>query len=425
MKTSFVKASAMRTSSIFANSVRAFSSHWQAVPQGPADPILGLSEAFNKDTDPRKVNLGVGAYRDDAGKPYILPSVREAEEALLASKLNHEYAGIAGIQEFVNYSLKFAYGENSKPLKDGRIAAIQVLSGTGACRVMGEFYARFVGRDAPMYQTNPTWANHIPIFKDAGLAINTFRYYDPKTCGLDFKGMLEDINKAPEKSIFLLHACAHNPTGVDPTIEQWKEISSLMKKRNHHVFMDMAYQGFASGDAEKDAAAVRLFVDDGHLLAVGQSFAKNFGLYGERVGCLSIVGRDVEEKERLESQLKILVRPMYSNPPVHGARIVARILSDEKLSKQWYKECKGMADRIITMRESLKSKLEKAGSTRNWDHITSQIGMFCFTGLNKDQCEKMIKDYHIYLTGNGRISMAGVTSGNVQYLADSIHALTK
>jgi aspartate aminotransferase len=392
---------------------------------GPPDPILGLTEAFNKDTDPRKVNLGVGAYRGDDGKPYILPSVRQAEEALLAAKLNHEYAGIAGVQEFVNYSLKFVYGANSKPLADGRVAAIQVLSGTGACRVIGDFYARFLGRGSRMYQTNPTWANHIPIFKDAGLDIHTFRYYDPKTCGLDFKGMMDDIKAAPEKSIFLMHACAHNPTGVDPTLEQWKEISALMKQRQHYVFMDMAYQGFASGDAERDAGAVRVFVDDGHLLAVGQSFAKNFGLYGERVGCLSIVGQDTDEKARLESQLKILVRPMYSNPPVHGARIVARILSDDKLSKQWYSECKGMADRIITMRDQLKAKLEKNGSTRNWNHITSQIGMFCYTGLTKEQCDRMIKEFHIYLTGNGRISMAGVTSGNVGYVADAIHACTK
>lgn len=392
---------------------------------GPPDPILGLTEAFNKDTDPRKVNLGVGAYRGDNGKPYILPSVREAEEALLAKDLNHEYAGISGVKEFVDLSLQFVYGKDSKALKEKRVAGIQVLSGTGALRVGGDFLARFVGKNTPIYQTTPTWANHIPIFKDSGLDVKTFRYYDPKTLGLDFKGLTEDLSAAPEKSVILLHACAHNPTGVDPSIEQWKEISKIVKAKNHIAFLDTAYQGFASGDPERDAAAVRIFVEDGHNIIVAQSFAKNFGLYGERIGCLSVVGKDAEEAQRLESQLKILVRPMYSNPPIYGARVIAHILSSEKLAKQWFAECKGMADRIITMRALLKENLIKNGSTRNWDHITSQIGMFAFTGLTAEQCQKMISTHHIYLTGNGRISMAGVTTGNVKYIADAIHDVTK
>jgi len=370
---------------------------------GPPDPILGLTDAFNKDEDPRKCNLGVGAYRDDNGKPYVLPSVREAEKALIESNQNHEYAGIAGIKQFVDLSMQFAYGENASVINEGRVVGIQALSGTGACRTAGDFFKRFLPAGTPMYQTNPTWANHIPIFKDAGMEVRQVRYYDAKTCGLDFAGLMEDIKGAPDGAAFLLHACAHNPTGVDPTVEQWREISALMKKKNHVAFMDMAYQGFASGDAERDAAAVRIFVEDGHNLVLAQSYAKNFGLYGHRIGALSFVGKDKEEAARLESQAKILVRPMYSNPPIHGAKIVAHILSDPKLKPQWYAECKGMADRIITMRTALKGALEKIGSTRNWDHITSQIGMFCFTGLNAEQVDKMISTHHIYMTKNGRI----------------------
>mmetsp|Transcript_25339 Transcript_25339/g.58352 ORF Transcript_25339/g.58352 Transcript_25339/m.58352 type:complete len:423 (+) Transcript_25339:13-1281(+) len=400
-------------------------SYFAEVPMGAPDPILGLTDAYNKDTDTKKVNLGVGAYRGDDGKPYILPSVRAAEKAIMDANVNHEYAGITGIKQFVDCSLEFAYGKNSQALKEGRIAGAQVLSGTGACRVAGEFYSRFLGRNTPLYHTNPTWANHIPIFKDAGLDVRSFRYYDANTCGLDFKGMMDDIKAAPTGSVFLLHACAHNPTGVDPTTEQWKEISALMKKCGHVPFLDMAYQGFASGDAERDAAAVRIFVDDGHLIGLAQSYAKNFGLYGERVGCLSFVGADKTEAQRIESQMKIMIRPMYSNPPVYGARLVAHILNDPTLNPQWYAECKGMADRIISMRTALRGHLEGLGSSRDWKHVTDQIGMFCFTGLTASQCERMISEFHVYLTKNGRISMAGVTSGNVEYVANAIHECSK
>lgn len=396
---------------------------------GPPDPILGLNDAFNKDTDPKKVNLGVGAYRDDNGKPWMLPSVVEAEKRLLEKGWNgakqKEYAGIVGIKEFNDASIKFAYGADSPVIKENRIAAAQVLSGTGGGRLAFEFYARFLGKGTTVYMPDPTWANHLPMAKDAGLNLGTYRYYDKKTIGLDFAGMCEDIKNAKDGSVFMLHACAHNPTGVDPTLEQWKELSALMKKKNHVVFFDSAYQGFASGDAEKDAASMRIFVKDGHDIAVAQSFAKNFGLYGERIGCFSMVGQTAEEADRLLSQIKILIRPMYSNPPIHGARIVATILNDPVLNKQWYAECKSMADRIIVMRDSLKAALAKEGSTRNWDHITSQIGMFCFSGMTPEQVERLRTEFHIYMTKNGRISMAGVTSKNVGYLAHAMHQVTK
>mmetsp|Transcript_35272 Transcript_35272/g.51807 ORF Transcript_35272/g.51807 Transcript_35272/m.51807 type:complete len:410 (-) Transcript_35272:113-1342(-) len=404
---------------------------WNAekVPMGPADPILGLNDMFTKDTDGRKMNLGVGAYRDDDGKPWVLPSIKAAEEKLVKEGWNgafqKEYAGITGIKEFVDASLAFAYGKDSPAIKEKRIAAAQVLSGTGGGRIAFEFMARFVGKNTPIYMPDPTWANHLPMAKDAGLSLETYRYYDKKTIGLDFTGMMEDIKAAPDGSIFMLHACAHNPTGVDPTMDQWKEISAACKSKKHIVMFDSAYQGFASGDAEKDAAAVRYFVEQGHDIMLVQSFAKNFGLYGERIGCLSMVAKDAEEADRLLSQLKILIRPTYSNPPIHGARIVATVLNDPVLEKQWYAECKLMADRIITMRTALVGGLVTAGSTKNWEHVTNQIGMFCFSGMTPEQVEKLRLEYHIYMTKNGRISMAGVTSKNVGYLAESMHAVTK
>lgn len=272
---------------------------------------------------------------------------------------------------------------------------------------------------------SPTWGNHTPIAVDSGFKVGSYRYFDPKTNGLDFAGMKADLSSAPAGSVVLLHACAHNPTGVDPTQEQWRELSQLLLQKGHFVFFDMAYQGFASGDPDRDAFALRHFVADGHLPMVAQSYAKNFGLYGERVGALSIVCRDAEEKARVDSRVKIVVRPMYSNPPIHGARIVSTILQDVGLKSLWLSEVKLMADRIIAMRSALKAELERLGSARDWSHITDQIGMFCFTGLKPEQVECLTKEHHVYLTKDGRISIAGITPANVAYLANAMHAVTK
>jgi len=336
------------------------------------------------DKNPLKVSLGVGAYRDNEGKPVVLNVVREAERRITAAKLDHEYAGIDGLPEYVALSLKFAYGSDPKVL--ARIAAVQSLSGTGACRLAGEFFSRFLGAGTKVYMPNPTWPNHIPIMKNAGCEPAQYTYYHAASCSYDHAGCMQSVNDAPKGSVFLMHACAHNPTGCDPSKQQWGELSAAMKARQHVVFFDSAYQGFASGDAEQDAYALRKFVEDGHeTILLAQSFAKNFGLYGERIGTLSVVCKDVEEKLRVDSQLKLLVRPMYSNPPVYGARIVKEVLSDPALTAQWREECKAMADRIIEMRSLLKSQLASAGSTRSWDHLTDQIGMFAFTGLKLEQ----------------------------------------
>lgn len=399
---------------------RALSTWLADVPMGPADPILGLTERFKADSDPRKVSLGVGAYRDDQGKPYILPSVRDAEKRIYDEKVNKEYAGITGIPEFVDLSLKFAYGEDSQALKEGRVTGAESLSGTGALRVAGEFINRFHGAGTPIYVPNPTWGNHIPIFKDSGLEVRKYAYYKPETRGLDFDNLMNDVQTADNGSIFLLHACAHNPTGVDPSHEQWDQLSQVMKEKEHIPFFDCAYQGFASGNAEHDAYSIRKFVADGHKVILSQSYAKNFGLYGERIGCLSFVAEDADEAKRIESQVKILIRPMYSNPPIHGAHIVKTILSDDTLKSQWYDECKGMADRIIEMRTLLRTTLEAGNNGKTWNHITDQIGMFCYTGLTEEQVARLADEHHIYMTKDGRISMAGVNSKNVEYVANSI-----
>uniref|UniRef100_A0A8C5UW04 Aspartate aminotransferase n=1 Tax=Microcebus murinus TaxID=30608 RepID=A0A8C5UW04_MICMU len=358
------------------------SSWWAHVEMGPPDPILGVTEAFKRDTNSKKMNLGVGAYRDDNGKPYVLPSVR-------------------------------------------KYVTVQTISGTGALRIGASFLQRFFKFSRDVFLPKPSWGNHTPIFRDAGMQLQGYRYYDPKTCGFDFEGAMEDISKIPEQSVLLLHACAHNPTGVDPRPEQWKEIAAVVKKKNLFAFFDMAYQGFASGDGNKDAWAVRHFIEQGINVCLCQSYAKNMGLYGERVGAFTVICKDVDEAKRVESQLKILIRPMYSNPPLNGARIASTILTTPDLRKQWLQEVKGMADRIIGMRTQLVSNLKKEGSSHNWQHITDQIGMFCFTGLKPEQVERLTKEFSIYMTKDGRISVAGVTSSNVGYLAHAIHQVTK
>uniref|UniRef100_A0A3Q3IBT6 Aspartate aminotransferase n=1 Tax=Monopterus albus TaxID=43700 RepID=A0A3Q3IBT6_MONAL len=401
------------------------SSWWGGVQMGPPDPILGVTEAFKRDTNPKKMNVGVGAYRDDQGKPFVLTSVRKAEAMIAAKQLDKEYLPIGGLGEFNKACAQLAFGENNEDLKSGRSVTVQSISGTGSLRIGASFLARFHGGPHDVYLPKPSWGNHTPIFRDAGMQLKAYRYYDPSTCGLDFKGAIEDISKMPEQSVILLHACAHNPTGVDPRPEQWKEISDVVKKRNLLVFFDMAYQGFASGDIDRDAWAVRYFIEKGHNILLSQSFAKNMGLYGERVGGFTVLCSDADEAKRVESQLKILIRPMYSNPPINGARIVTTILNTPDLRTLWLEEVHDMATRIIRMREHLVAGLKKEGSSHSWQHIVDQIGMFCFTGLKSEQVERLTKEFSVYMTKDGRISMAGVTSGNVGYLAQAIHAVTK
>jgi len=357
-------------------------------------------------------------------QPHKLDSVREAQKRIVERDMDLEYAGITGIPEFVRLATEFAYGSDSAPIREGRLAAAQSLSGTGALRVIMEFLAQELGEGTRIYMPNKTWGNHNSVAKRSGLTPETYRYYNAETCGLDIDGLLADLKALDEGSVVLLHACAHNPTGVDPTQAQWNDILDIVKARNHRVLFDSAYQGFATGDAEADAFAIRLFADAGVDMMLCQSFAKNFGLYGERVGALSVVCERPEDAERVLSQLKVVIRSMYSNPPIGGARIVTEVLGDEKLRAQWYRECKAMADRIAGARSRLREEVERLGAGRDWSHITSQIGMFCFSGLTPEQCDVMVSKHHVYMTRDGRISMAGVTQSNAPRIAAALHEVT-
>lgn len=283
-----------------------------------------------------------------------------------------------------------------------------------------EFCSDFYPGNKTIYLPNPTWGAHPAIAAKAPLKVERYRYLDPKTLTLDFAGMKEDLEKAPEGSIILLHACAQNPTGIDPTKEQWKAIETLVKSKKHLAFFDMAYQGFASGDVDGDAFALRYFVSQGHQIMLCQSFAKNLGLYGERAGTFSMVCSSTQERDRVLSQLKRIIRPLYSSPPLHPAQLVATILGNPQLKQQWLGEVKKMADRIIAMRERLFNILTELQTTGNWDHIKSQIGMFSFTGLTPEQVDDLAKYAHIYMTRDGRISMAGLNEHNIQYFAQSM-----
>lgn len=408
-------------------SYRCATTHFSHVEQGPPDPILGVAEAFRACTDSNKINVSVGAYRDDNGKPVVLSSVQEAERRVLADpSYNHEYAPIGGLPQLALQSQQLAFGEDDTDLD--RIITLQSLSGTGCLRTLAGFLKEhWPGSNLPrFFVPNPTWGNHLQIFNHAGFKTEYYRYYNPEGCNLDFNGMMDDLkNKVTSNDVILFHATAHNPTGVDPTTEQWDEIIDCLNKQGNLVIFDMAYQGFASGDCERDSYSLRQYKKTGNTFMVAQSFAKNFGLYGQRAGAASIICKDKEERGRVESQFKRIARAIYSNPPVHGGRIVSTILGDPQLKKQWLGDVKQMADRIISMRQLLRQNIEKAGSSRSWQHVTDQIGMFTFTGLDPDQCDRLTNEYKIFLTRNGRISMAGVNSGNVETIANAIHQVTK
>lgn len=409
------------------NQYRLYSNEWSHVEEGPPDPILGITVAYNKDTNPKKINLGVGAYRDDKGKPHILNCVKRATQKIITDpKENHEYLPIGGEGSFNKVAVELLLGENNLHLKENRYTTVQALSGTGALRLAGYVLSNFY-RSGPkkVYVPNPTWANHQQIFKFAGLDVGSYKYYDNAKNALDFNGLTGDLKNIPDGSILLLHACAHNPTGQDPSKEQWQQIMEIVKSKKLFALFDCAYQGFASGDCDRDAYPMRLFSENNINIAMCQSFAKNFGLYGERVGTLTFLTSTVKEAQCLESQIKILIRAAYSSPPKFGAKLIETILTNPELKSDFYVEVKEMADRIIQMRSALVEQLKVAGSKRDWNHITNQIGMFCYSGLTAKQVDRLADEFHIYMTKNGRISMAGVTSHNVAYLASSIHAVSK
>ncbi|KAJ1552142.1 Aspartate aminotransferase, cytoplasmic [Cladochytrium tenue] len=403
-----------------------FAAEFGAVPEIPADPVFALNDGYNADTDPKKINLGIGAYRDNNGKPWVLPVVQKAKAILNSdASLNHEYLSIDGLASFTDAAARLILGDDSPIIKEKRYVAVQAISGTGALRLGADFLVRF--RKAPVYISTPTWVNHSQIFGDAGFDVRTYPYWDPKTKGLAFDGLIKTIQDAPEGSIFVLHACAHNPTGVDPTRAQWAAIADAVAAKGHLPFFDCAYQGFASGSTADDAWAVRHFAADRGLeLLVAQSFSKNFGLYGERVGNLTVVvggagtAPAAAAGRAVRSQLKRLVRASYSNPPSFGARVVSLVLNDPALRAEWEANLRTMADRIRAMRGAALARLRDLGTPGSWDHVTSQIGMFSFTGLTVPQSRAMRERFHIYLTDNGRVSMAGLNETNVVWFADAV-----
>ncbi|TMW48760.1 hypothetical protein DOY81_006160 [Sarcophaga bullata] len=399
---------------------------YDCVEQGPAIEVFALNQAFLEDTHPKKANLGVGAYRTSEGKPWVLPVVRKTEIEIASNdKINHEYLPVLGTEAFTKAASTLLLGEESPALKDNRAFGVQTLSGTGALRIGAEFLRRQLNRKV-FYYSEPTWENHRKVFMDAGFdKPNTYLYWDQNKRVLNIEGMLNDLEQAPEGAVIILHACAHNPTGCDPTHEQWIQIADLMERKKLFPFFDSAYQGFASGDPDNDAWAVRYFVKRGFELFCAQSFAKNFGLYCERVGNLTVVSNKAEVKDAVKSQFTLLIRGMYSNPPAFGSRIVSTILNDNALRKEWMNCIKTMSGRIIKMREALRNHLEELKTPGTWEHITNQIGMFSYTGLNEKQVRILIDEYHIYLLKTGRINMCGLNENNVKYVAEAINAAVK
>ncbi|GBF94795.1 aspartate aminotransferase [Raphidocelis subcapitata] len=400
---------------------------FEGVQQAPPDPILGITDGFLKDTSPQKLNLGVGAYRTEEGRPLVLSAVRKAERMVVDDATrNKEYIPMGGNPQFCALSAALAFGPDSDCSREGRLATLQALSGTGALAVGGAFLARHYQASKAIYLPVPTWGNHHGVFGSAGLVVRPYRYYHAPTRALDYAGLIADLGAAEPGAIVLLHACAHNPTGVDPSPEQWRGILRVVQERRLLPFFDSAYQGFASGDLDADAAALRLFASARgpggrpQELLLAQSFAKNMGLYGERVGALHVIAACPQVRGRVESQVKIAVRQMYSSPPIHGAAVATAVMANPALSAEWQAELASMAGRIKAMRAALVAALAEAGAPGSWDHITSQIGMFSYTGLTKEQCIHLRDKWHIYMTLDGRISMAGVSHKRVRYLADAI-----
>ena len=394
-----------------------------AVEMAPRDPILGLTEAFNAETRPTKVNLGVGVYYDDNGKIPLLAAVRAAEKTRIEAAPPRGYQPIEGPAAYNQAVQKLVFGADSPLLSDGRAVTIQTLGGTGGLKVGADYLKRLLP-SATVYLSDPSWENHRALFEAAGFAVENYPYYDAATRGVDFAGMMAKLGSIPSGSIVVLHACCHNPTGADLTESQWREVVDATGSRGLVPFIDMAYQGFADG-IEPDAAAVRLFAASGLSFLVSSSFSKSFSLYGERVGALSLVTASRDEASRVLSQVKRVIRTNYSNPPTHGGAIVAAVLSSPELRGMWEQELAGMRERIRAMRTELVGKLKSMGVERDFSFVERQRGMFSYTGLNAQQVERMRAEYGIYAVGTGRICLAALNSRNLDYVAEAIAAVEK
>jgi aromatic-amino-acid transaminase len=389
-----------------------------AVEMAPRDPILGLNEQFNADANPHKVNLGVGVYYDDNGKLPLLECVQTAEKQMMEAPKARGYLPIDGIAAYDAAVKNLVFGAESEPVKAGRVATVQALGGTGGLKIGADFLKK-VNPGAKVLISDPSWENHRALFSQAGFTVEAYPYYNAAKKGIDFDGMLTALNLAAEGTVVVLHACCHNPTGYDITAEQWDQVIAAVKARKLVPFLDMAYQGFGYGIAE-DGAVIGKFVASGQIFFVSTSFSKSFSLYGERVGALSVLCQNQEEAGRVLSQLKIVIRTNYSNPPIHGGQVVAMVLNTPELRSLWEKELGDMRLRIKQMRLALVEKLKAAGVKQDMSFITQQIGMFSYSGLTKDQMVRLRNEFGVYGTDTGRMCVAALNSKNIDYVCQSI-----
>jgi aromatic-amino-acid transaminase len=391
---------------------------FSAVEMAPRDPILGLNEQFGADTNPAKVNLGVGVYYDDNGKLPLLKCVVEAEREMLEAPKARGYLPIDGIAAYDKAVQGLVFGADSAVVTGGRVATVQAIGGTGGLKIGADFLKK-VNPNATVLISDPSWENHRALFTNAGFPVGTYPYYDAENRGINFAGMIAAIDAAPAGTVILLHACCHNPTGYDITATQWDQVIASIKARDLVAFLDMAYQGFGDGIAE-DGAVIGKFVAAGLDFFVSTSFSKSFSLYGERVGALSVVCASKEETGRVLSQLKIAIRTNYSNPPIHGAQIVATVLSTPALRAMWENELAAMRVRIKEMRTLLVEKLTAAGVQGDLSYIVRQKGMFSYSGLNKDQMVRLRGEFGVYGVDSGRICVAALNTKNIGYVTDAI-----
>ncbi|WP_322404803.1 amino acid aminotransferase [Massilia luteola] len=390
---------------------------FSAIAMAPRDPILGITEAFNADTNPAKINLGVGVYYDDNGKVPLLDCVRKAEAKLMEQPTPRTYLPIEGLGAYDKAVQELVFGADSAVIQEKRAVTVQALGGTGALKIGADFLKRF-SPDSQVYISDPSWENHRALFESAGFTVNTYAYYDPATKGVNFDGMLADLKAMPEGAIVLLHACCHNPTGAELNADQWGQVIQVVRANNLIPFLDMAYQGFGDGITE-DGAVVRRFTETAGPLLISNSFSKSFSLYGERVGALSVVASTTEEAARLLSQLKRIVRTNYSNPPTHGGKVVATVLSTPELRQLWEDELAGMRVRIKQMRDELVKKLAEKAPGKDFAFVREQVGMFSYSGLTKEQVEKLRAE-SIYAVDTGRICVAALNSKNIDTVVDAI-----
>lgn len=391
---------------------------FSAVEMAPRDPILGLNEAFNADTRTNKVNLGVGVYCNEEGRIPLLRAVVEAETIRAAQHLSRGYLPIDGIAAYDQAVQKLLFGNDSPLIAAGRVITTQAVGGTGALKIGADFLKQLLP-NAVVAISDPSWENHRALFETAGFPVQNYRYYDAATHDVNRTGMLEDLNALPNGSIIVLHACCHNPTGVDLSPADWKNVLEVVKAKGHVPFLDMAYQGFGDG-IDEDAAAVRLFAESGLTFFASSSFSKSFSLYGERVGALSIVSESKEESARVLSQVKRVIRTNYSNPPTHGASVVAAVLNSPELRAQWEAELAEMRLRIRGMRTQMVDLLAQKAPQRDFSFVGRQCGMFSYSGLSVEQVHRLRNEFGIYALDTGRICVAALNQSNIKAVTDAI-----